>query len=76
MCAMATTTKSTVRVYDYQEGTHLGRAEITRDAIEKYLESAQWPQGIIAAGDVLSGGDRDRLGITSGQTIWLEDTAP
>jgi hypothetical protein len=56
-------------VNDYTTGKFLGRADIDE---ENYNANAQWPQGTILAGDILSDEEIDKFGITSETIVYCD----
>lgn len=59
-------------IRDYNTGEWIGEAPIDVEFYRAYRAYAQWPEGIIAAGDLLDATDLDRLGLDYGQVIWIE----
>jgi hypothetical protein len=66
------TTSSEIR--DYTTGCVIGWAEVADETLAAYegQEIGQWPEGILAASDLLSDAEIDRLGIEANRTVWIE----
>lgn len=65
---------TTAEIRDYTTGRVIGDAEVNDDVMERYesQEIGQWPEGILAASDLLSDAEIERLGIESNTTVWIE----
>jgi len=68
------TATTTAEIRDYTTGRVIGDAEVNDDVMERYesQEIGQWPEGILAASDLLSDAEIERLGIESNTTVWIE----
>lgn len=62
-------------ITDYTTGRELGTAEVEIATLEAYEahEIGQWPEGIIAAGDLLPASEIERMGIEADTTVWIEE---
>lgn len=65
---------TTTEIRNYTTGRVIGDAEVNDDVLEQYeaKEIGQWPEGILAASDLLSAEEIDRLGIAADTTVWIE----
>lgn len=70
---MATTTKTaTYKITTYRDGDVIGIVEMTAEQYRRYEAKAQWPEGIIRAGHVLSSDKITECGIAPDTTIYLD----
>lgn len=67
-------TTTTAEIRDYTTGRVIGDAEVNDEVLERYeaKEIGQWPEGIIAAAELLSDAEAERLGIEGNATVWIE----
>jgi len=59
-------------VMDYRTGRCLGLVCLTRRRWDQYRKRAQWPQGILEAGVILSERELDALALDARRVVWLE----
>lgn len=62
----------TATINDYKSGSELGKVILSEEILEKYNETAQQPEGIIKAGDILTEAQMIFLGLVEEATIWVE----
>lgn len=72
---MSSTGYVTMTATVYATGKGLGEVQIHPFAWECYAKQTigQWPEGIVAARDVMDSDEIERVGIEEGTTIFLED---
>jgi hypothetical protein len=56
-----------VTIMDYTTGEALGEARVD------LAHYAQWPEGLIEAGQLLDDAAMERLGISPQQTVWVQE---
>ncbi len=66
----------TCDIRDYQSGELIGEAAVRETTFDRYeqQEIAQWPEGTIRAGDLLSEAEMERLNIGPDRIVWIDIT--
>jgi hypothetical protein len=59
-------------INNYRTGKETGKLELSADQLATYKAKAQWPQGVIEAGDILTPSQLAELGVSSEEVIWVD----
>ena len=68
-----TTKTTTCEIRNYTTGKVCGEARVDRELYMEYTSQkiGQWPEGIIAADELLMPGEMERLGLEDTDTVWI-----